>query len=306
MGDINGLKLINDTFGRLEGDEFIKKTAGILKHSLHDKGALCRYGGDEFAIILQKTKKEDALKIINKMLRDCKKNSTAIVPLNLSFGFSVKTSSDQNINEIVKEAENTMYEYKLSEGKSMRSALILSLKKALEERDYETKEHSERLIRLSELLGKKINLDIIELNKLKSLAMLHDIGKISIPDNIVLKPGKLTSEEWKLMKKHSEIVHRIAESSPDLVQIAPGILYHHERWDGSGYPGGLKGGRIPIISRILSITDAYDAMISDRPYKKSISKDKALKELKKCAGNQFDPYLVEKFFEIIKGKNSSK
>ncbi len=302
MGDINGLKLINDTFGRLEGDEFIIKISGILKHCLHDKGVLCRYGGDEFAIILQKTSNEDASRIINKMLKDCKKNSTDAMPLNVTFGFAVKTNSDQNINDILKEAENTMYESKLSEDKSMRSSLILSLKKALEERDYETEEHAERLIRLSELLGKKINLDIIELNKLKLLAMLHDIGKISIPDNIILKPGKLTSEEWEVMKKHSEIGHRIAGSSPDLAQIAPGILYHHERWDGSGYPSGLKGGRIPIISRILSIVDAYDAMISDRPYKKGVSKEKALKELERCAGKQFDPYLVEKFFEIIRGK----
>lgn len=306
LGDINGLKIINDTFGRAKGDELIKKTARILKHSLHDKGALCRYGGDEFAIILQKTEKADALKIISKMLRDCKKSSTTIMPLNVTFGFSLKKSSDQNINDVVKEAENTMFEYKLSEGKSMRSTLILSLKKVLEERDYETKEHAERLIRLSVLLGKKINLDIIELNKLKLLAMLHDIGKISIPDNIVLKPGKLTPEEWEVMKKHSEIGYRIVESSPDLAQIAPGILYHHERWDGSGYPGGLKGGKIPIISRILAITDAYDAMISDRPYNKSISKEEALKELERCAGTQFDPYLIEKFFEIIKGKNSAK
>src|SRR4030066_333655 len=302
MGDINGLKLINDTFGRLEGDEFIIKIAGLLKHSLHDKGVLCRYGGDEFAIILQKAAKEDASRIINRMLKDCEKNSTDAMPLNVTFGFAVKMSCDQNINDILKEAENTMYESKLSEDKSMRSSLILSLKKALEERDYETEEHAERLIRLSELLGKKINLDIIELNKLKLLAMLHDIGKISIPDNIVLKPGKLTPEEWEVMKKHSEIGHRIAESSPDLAQIAPGILYHHERWDGSGYPSGLKGGRIPIISRILSIVDAYDAMISDRPYRKGMSEEKALKELERCAGTQFDPYLVEKFFEIIKGK----
>lgn len=303
VGDINGLKLINDTFGRLEGDEFIIKTAGILKRSLRDKGALCRYGGDEFAIILQKTSGENASRIINKILKDCKKNSTDGMPLNVTFGFAVKTSSDQNINDIVKEAENTMYESKLSQDKSMRSSLILSLKKALEERDYETEEHANRLIKLSELLGKKINLDIIELNKLKLLAMLHDIGKISIPDNIILKPGKLTPEEWDVMKKHSEIGHRIAESSPDLAQIAPGILYHHEKWDGSGYPSGLKGGRIPIISRILSIVDAYDAMISDRPYKKGMPEEKALKELERGAGTQFDPYLVEKFFEIIRSKN---
>jgi len=110
----------------------------------------------------------------------------------------------------------------------------------------------------------------------------------------------------EVMKKHSEIGHRIAGSSPDLAQIAPGILYHHERWDGSGYPSGLKGVRIPIISMTLSIADAYDAMISNRPYKKGISKEKALKELGRCSGTQFDPYLVDKFFEIVKGKSSAK
>lgn len=300
IGDINGLKIINDTFGRSKGDELIKKIVRILQQSLKDKGVLCRYGGDAFAIILSKTEKEDALKIMNIMVKSFKKNSTGILPMNMSFGLSVKTNSSQNINDVVKEAENIMDEYKLSEDKSMRSSLILSLKKALEERDYETEEHAERLTKLSVLLGKKIKLDDSELNKIKLLAMLHDIGKISIPDNIVLKQGKLTPDQWEIMKKHSEIGHRIAQSSPDLTQIAPGILYHHESWNGSGYPDGLKGEEIPIISRILSIVDTYDAMISSRPYREGIPKEKALKEIKRCSGTQFDPYLVEKFVEIIK------
>ncbi len=306
IGDINGLKLINDAFGSKKGDELIKKIAKILQYSLPDKGVLCRYGGDEFTIILPETNREDSIKIINRTIRNCKKSSTNIMPLNISFGLSIKENDDISISAAVKEAEDTMYEYKLSEGRSMRSSVVLSLKKALEERDYETEEHANRLVQFSLLLGKKIKLGESELNKLRLLAFLHDIGKISIPDNIVLKPGKLTTEEWKIMKKHSEIGYRIAESSPDLAQIAPGILYHHEKWDGSGYPKGLKGGKIPIISRILSITDSYDAMISKRPYKKALPEQEALKEIKRCAGTQFDPYLVNKFLEVMKEKHPVK
>ncbi len=302
IGDINGLKLINDAFGNKKGDELIKKIAKILQRSLPDKGILCRYGGDEFAIILPETNKDDALKIINRISKNCRKSSTNIMPLSISMGLSTKENEGKNIITLVKEAEDAMQEYKLSEDRSMRSSVVLSLKKALEERDYETEEHANRLAELSLLLGKKIKLEESELNKLRLLAFLHDIGKISIPDNIVLKPGKLTPREWEIMKKHSEIGYRIAESSPDLMQIASGILYHHERWDGMGYPKGLKGGNIPIISRILSIVDSYDAMISERPYKRGMSPEKALQEIKRCAGTQFDPYLADKFLEVMKQK----
>ncbi len=306
IGDINGLKIINDAFGSKKGDELIKKVAEILQLDLPANSSLCRYGGDEFAIILPEKNKEDSTKIIKRMIENCKKNSTNIMPINISFGLSTKENDDKTIAAVVKEAEDTMYEYKLSEGRSMRSSIVLSLKKALEERDYETEEHANRLAELSLLLGKKIELEENELNKLRLLAFLHDIGKISIPDNIVLKPDKLTPKEWRIMKKHSEIGYRIAESSPDLKQIAPGILYHHERWDGSGYPKGLKGRKIPIISRILSITDSYDAMTSKRPYKKAMPKEEALKEIKRCAGTQFDPYLVDKFLEVMNEKHSGK
>lgn len=303
IGDINGLKLINDAFGSKMGDELIKKITETLQRSLPEKGILCRYGGDEFSIILPETNKKDSIKLTNRMIKNCEKSSTNIMPLNISFGFSIKKNDDISISAAVKEAEDTMNEYKLSEGRSMRSSVILSLKKALEERDYETEEHANRLVEFSLRLGKKVKLEESELNKLRLLALLHDIGKISIPDNIVLKPGKLTAGEWKIMKKHSEIGYRIAGSSPDLAQIASGILYHHEKWDGSGYPKGLKGGKIPIISRILSITDSYDAMISERPYKKAIPQEEALKEIKRCAGTQFDPYLVNKFLEVLKEKH---
>jgi len=306
IGDINGLKLINDAYGHNKGDEILIKTAEILKNILRYEDILTRWGGDEFAIILPKTKRKDAISIIDRIKESFFEHSTDTMPLNISMGFSVKKTIGKKINEVVKEAENTMNEYKLSENESARSSIILSLKKALEERDYETEEHSKRMEDLSLLLGKKVNLKGNELNELRLLAVLHDIGKISIPDNIIFKPGKLTSKEWEIIKKHPEIGYRVARSSPDLIQIAKGILYHHERWDGKGYPEGLKGNKIPLISRIVAIADAYDAMTNDRPYRKAMSKKKALGEIERESGAQFDPSLAKIFTKILTGKSLVK
>jgi len=241
IGDVNGLKLINEAYGYDKGDEVLKKVATILKDNLRHEDILCRWGGDEFAIILPNTKKEDSIKIINRVKESCIKNSTESMPLSMSMGFAVKTSSKKKITEIAKEAEDMMNKHKLLESESARSSIILSLQKALEERDYETEEHAMRMADLSTLLGEKLKLDYNELNELKLIAMLHDIGKISVSDNVILKPGKLTLEEWEDIKKHPEAGYRLAISCRDLVQIAEGILYHHERWDGKGYPKGLKG-----------------------------------------------------------------
>ncbi|MDD3628786.1 MAG: diguanylate cyclase [Actinomycetota bacterium] len=299
IGDINGLKLINDAYGYNKGDEVLKKVALIFKNNIRHEDILCRWGGDEFAILLPNTKKEYSIKIIKRIKENCIKNSTESLPLNVSMGFAVKTSSEKKINEIVKEAEDMMNEHKLLENESARSSIILSLQKALEERDYETEEHAMRMANLSILLGERINLSYNELNELRLLAILHDIGKISISDNIILKPGKLTLEEWEVIKKHPECGYRLAISCRDLTQIARGILYHHERWDGKGYPEGLKGKKIPVISRIVSIADAFDAMTNDRPYRKAMTRDEAISEIKKEAGAQFDPELAKLFTEIL-------
>lgn len=306
IGDINGLKLINDAYGHNKGDEVLIKTAEILKSNLRYEDILTRWGGDEFAIILPKTKRKDVISIIDRTKESFFEHSTDTMPLNISMGFSVKKTIGKKINEVVKEAENTMNEYKLSENESARSSIIMSLKKALEERDYETEEHSKRMEDLSLLLGKKVNLKGNELNELRLLAVLHDIGKISIPDSIIFKPGKLTSKEWEIIKKHPEIGYRVARSSPDLIQIAKGILYHHERWDGKGYPEGLKGNKIPLISRIVAIVDAYDAMTNDRPYRKAMSKKKALGEIERESGAQFDPSLAKIFTKILTGESLVK
>jgi HD-GYP domain-containing protein (c-di-GMP phosphodiesterase class II) len=144
-----------------------------------------------------------------------------------------------------------------------------------------------------------LNLSNSDQNRLTVLATLHDIGKINIDEKILMKNGSLNDEEWTAVKKHSEYGYKIAKSSEEFAEVADDILSHHEKWDGSGYPNGLKGEDIPYLARIISIIDAYDVMTNDRPYSKAISNKEALKEIKRCAGSQFDPNLAEVFIQMM-------
>src|SRR3989304_8907803 len=299
IGDINGVKLINEAFGYEKGDELINKISKILKNCFRAGDIIARWGCGEFIIVLPNTVEKDTLKIIERIKKSCKKNSTKTMPLSISIGVFTKRNSSQNIGDIIKKAEDMMCRNKLIERQSARSSIISSLEKTLEERDYETKEHIKRMKTYAKQMGKKLKLPDGQLDELNLLAALHDIGKIAIADSIILKPGKLNDEEWKHIKKHPDIGYRISQSSLQLVPISKAILTHHEYWDGSGYPNGLRKNEIPFISRIISIVDAYDAMTSDRPYRKAMSKGDAIKELKRCSGTQFDPDLVKFFIDKV-------
>ena len=299
IGDINGLKLINDAFGHTYGDKILTKIADILKECFRDEDIVARWGGDEFSAILPRTSFDEAMNIIDRVYKKCRENSTDILPLSISLGAATKESASKSIKEVIKEAEDNMYRHKLVENQSARSSMITSLKKALEERDYETEAHTRRMKKFAIMLGKALKLPDSKLDDLSLLASLHDIGKIAIPDNIVLKPGKLSEEEWVTMRKHSEIGYRIAQSTAELAPIAEAILHHHERWDGKGYPYGILKDKIPLISRIISIVDTYDAITSERPYKKALSKEFSLEEIKRCSGSQFDPNLVDIFINQV-------
>ena len=299
IGDVNGLKIINDAFGHEKGDELLIKIAKILKESFRTEDVVARWGGDEFTIILPKIDHKDTLKIISRINKKLKKESTRMMPLSVAFGLSTKVESSQKIDELIKTAEDKMYRHKLIEHQSAHSAIISSLEKALEERDYETEAHVKRMKDLAIKLGQELKLPEETLDELSLLAALHDIGKISITDSIILKPTRLAQEEWQIIKKHPEVGYRIAESSSELATIANGILYHHEWWNGKGYPKGLAGEKIPLISRIISIVDAYDAMTNDRPYRKALNTEEAISEIKRCAGSQFDPNLSVKFVKMI-------
>lgn len=299
VGDINGLRFVNNILGYSEGDRLIKSVAQCINETCPDDCIAARWSGDEFIIIIFNTAEEEIdgfFKIINqKFLAQCSK---AIKP-SISFGYEMKKRADQNILDVLKAAEGSMYKYKYLDSSSFRSSIIGSIKKSLFEKSHETEEHEERLKLFSVLIGKSLNLSENELHELELSAMLHDIGKIAIKDNVLNKQGKLNDEEWNEMKKHPEIGYRIALSMPELNQVANFILCHHERFDGKGYPNGIKGNEIPLMARIVSIADAYDAMTSDRPYRRAMTKKAALDEILKNSGTQFDPEIVDKFALII-------
>ena len=300
MADCNGLKIVNDAFGHDEGDRLLVHTARVLQRACCQEDIVARIGGDEFAIILPKVDQEAAYVVFQRIKEYCAEEKSLVVVPSLAMGIATKTSPDEDINRILKKAEDRMYSAKLSENKSTRSSVVLSLRKTLEERTHETEEHASRLRVLSTELGKRMGLNDSFLTELSLLAHLHDIGKIATPDSILNKPGKLTEEEWAIMKKHSEAGYRIAASSPELAFIADYILSHHERWDGTGYPEQLKHYQIPLQSRIIAVVDAYDAMTNPRVYKKLMTKEEALAELERCAGTQFDPAIVKTFVEMMR------
>ncbi len=167
----------------------------------------------------------------------------------------------------------------------------------MEEKTGETRHHCERMAEKSRIIGEELGLRSFEIENLKLLSLLHDIGKTAIPESILLKCGNLNENEMAVMKKHSEIGFRIANTMPELLPIAEGILSHHERWDGDGYPQGLKGYDIPLLARIVSVLDTFDAMTHDRPYRKALSEEKAIEEIRRCAGTQFDPKITKIFID---------
>lgn len=302
--DVNNLKVINDTLGHQAGDKLLIAAVGILKQACREEEIVCRWGGDEFAILLPKTRKEHAERLCNRIRKACLRTRGEELPISFAMGFATKDDNDQPIEQIIREAEDMMYRDKLQNGDDTRFSIIAFFQRALAEKSPETLEHGRRLQDLAARIGDKLGLTTREKDELDILAALHDIGQIAIPSDILVKPGYLTEEEWELMKKHPEIGDRIVRPVPSLTAIAEGILSHHEYWDGTGYPRGLKGEQIPVLARILSIVDAYDVMTNGRPYKKAISHDEAIAELRRCAGTQFDPRLVQLFIETFNDRKN--
>jgi len=306
MLDVNGLKVINDTFGHSEGDRLLQHSSQILTSVSRQGDILARIGGDEFAILLPSTTSEQAHEFCERFKKTCQQDKIKPIYLrpNISLGHTTQEGEYKDTNSLLKEADRNMYQDKLFNGKSREKHFLEAFRIVLAERDPHTSDHAQRLQELAFSLGKRVGLTEYQLGNLKLLALLHDIGKIGIPDSILFKTYILTPSEWKKMREHSRIGYRMAKNIPDFAPIAQEILHHHEHWDGNGYPNGLKGEKIPLLSRIISIIDAYDVMQSRCPYKGAISKAEALKEVKRCAGTQFDPQLVEIFLKIVKNKAS--
>ncbi len=302
MGDMNGLKLINDSLGHEKGDKLLKLIAQILRQACRKEDIIARWGGDEFVLLMPKTGSDAANRICDRIKNECNRKAIDNINPSISLGWAVKEKIEEEIRDVLIEAENHMYKRKLTESSSARNSLLRSLEDTLHERSHETREHSKRLRILSLKLGQKLGLSGNELSDIEILTKLHDIGKVGVPDNVLLKEDSLSEKEWETVKEHSEIGYRLMSASNDLRHLAEPILSLHERWDGTGYPNGLKGESIPYISRIVAVVDSYDVMVNGRPYKQCVSRKEALEEIKRCAGTQFDPEIAEVFINMMSKK----
>lgn len=306
MGDLDGFKLINDVFGHHIGDEALQQVARTIETSCREHDIVARWGGDEFVILLPKASESMAENICDRISAACSSIKIRDTKLSISLGSATKNHAGEPWHEILKTAEDNMYGSKLLGERSFRSTILASVKTTLFAKSFETQEHGERLGHFCRQIGKTLGLSVPQLDELEVLAMLHDIGKVAIDDHILQKPGQLNEEEWDVIKKHPETGYRIAQAIPDLVNIADYILAHHERWDGKGYPRGLAGEDIPLLSRILSVVDAFDAMTQDRSYRKALSIDAARQELIDNAGTQFDPEIVAIFLDCLNDHNPAQ
>ncbi|XFA98577.1 diguanylate cyclase [Candidatus Izemoplasma sp. B36] len=300
MTDLNGLKVINEIYGLSSGDNLLKRHSEVMKQVMPKNSFHARIGGDEFCSIIYDCKYEDAKHYSKALMERLEAYKVGDFQCSISIGVSGTNYEELNIYQSLTLAEDRMNKEKLLVEKSSSNSIILSLKTTLFERSDETQQHADRMALLCKQMAEKLNLSPSETSDIQLLAILHDIGKIGVSDEILLKPGKLNAHEYNQIKLHSKIGYRIASSINQLVSIAYDILCHHERWDGNGYPNKIKETEIPLNSRIVSIVDAYDAMTNDRVYRKAMSIEEALEEIARNRGTQFDPNLSDIFINLIK------
>ena len=298
--DINHLKRINQELGKEKGDQAIKSLAEAIRDITPEGTSYARIGDANLLFVCGKTDIFKMRELIGAIKDRLSRVSGFHEPLSIQGAISIATTADPLITKHAKDAVKSMKAKKLMDGTSAHSSLLDSLAQTLQESDSCTREHVKRTQILGEKLGIRLGLNDVDLSNLALLCLLHDIGKLGIPLEILNKPGKLTEEEWVMMRSHAEKGYRIAKASKELSDIADLILHHHECWNGKGYPDGLAQEAIPLLSRIIAVVDTYDAMTNDRPYRRALTQTQACRELMRCAGTQFDPYLVSEFIEMLK------
>ena len=330
MLDVDLFKAYNDIHGHLAGDEILRRIALSIRTSVRSLDTAFRYGGEEFAIILPEAQLSDAYKVAERIRKAiASKTSSRATPITASLGIANWPVDGVTKAEIISHADAALYRAKhmgrnrtcLSsevvktetlpagvehEAQPRALSIIYALAATVDAKDHYTYGHSKKVsdyaVALAEALG--LSKDVID--TIRAAGLLHDVGKIAVPDSTLNKKGALNDEEWELIRAHPKLGIEILRHIIDLVNCIPVILHHHERYDGSGYPTSLKGDNIPLESRILAIADAFDAITSPRPYRKQLSIQEALNELKRCAGTQFDPKLVDVFCELIESTPSKR
>ncbi len=325
LADVDDFKLYNDTYGHLAGDKALKIISGVLSKACRPTDIVGRYGGDEFMLILPETDERGALKVAERLLERVAQTQfrpepgAEDIPLHLAIGIAVHPEDGSSKDELIAHADAAMYESKARpalDGKITVSheegtdadllryptsafGVLHGLVRTVDRKDHYTKRHSEREAEYAVLMGAALNLSNQSQRALRIAGLLHDLGKIGIPDHLLRKPGPLTDSEREVMRQHVLLTERIVGGVPQIADVLAAASNHHERYDGGGYPRGLKGEQIPLLGRILAVADAFSAMTMDRPYRKAMSWSAAIEELRRNAGTQFDPELVEVFINDV-------
>ncbi|MGD0855576.1 MAG: diguanylate cyclase [Dehalococcoidia bacterium] len=319
--DLDNFKKYNDTFGHLAGDRLLVHAAELIQSAIRSSDLAFRYGGDEFAVILPNSSTMDAFNVAERMReRVAFEMASRQIDVTVSVGVASWPGDGATLDELCYAADMALY-YAKRTGQNRTSiasrtlfslnepsvsinveaevlSTIYALAATLEARDKYTYGHSRRVSRYAVATAEALNLAPEQVAVISAAALLHDIGKVGIPDHVLNKEGKLLDEEWELLKQHPRLSATIVGHVPSLAACLAAVRHHHERWDGNGYPSGLKGEAIPMEARILTVTDAFEAMISERPYRKALTFKQAIAELDKCSGTQFDPRVVQAFIPI--------
>lgn len=329
MLDIDHFKSFNDTYGHQTGDEVLKGIAKIISSNIRDVDFSARYGGEEFMVILPETGCEDAAAIAERIRLKVAKNPFTIeggegVRLTISAGIGCYPEDAKSKKELIKKVDKALY-FAKNHGRNrvctfqetVRDTIkeipaeldnilkdpalkdIETIAMGIDAKSHYTKGHSIEVAAYAVMLGKQIRLRETQIESLRIASILHDIGNVGIPDYILNKPGPLTPEEKSIIQGHPGLAEMVLKKYPHIEEILPAILYHHERFDGKGYPLGLRAEEITLPARILSVVEAYQAMISSRPYRRRMSKEEAIEEIKKESGTQFDPMVVNAFVKLL-------
>ena len=299
LGDVNSLKLTNDIFGHAFGDMLLEKVSEVLRGAFGPQDVIARWGGDEFVILMPGASSKQAERAIAIVTESFSKEQIRAIRGSISMGYATKAKAEEPINRVLATAEENMYAVKSLSRDDVRSRAIEAITDSLYQSSSREQEHSERVSELSVLLGRALGLSEVKLKKLKEVARLHDIGKFVLDPTILNKNHLLTLEEWNEVKRHPIIGYRILNAFDDTVDLAESVLAHHEQWDGSGYPKGLKGEEIPLLARIIAVVESFERMTHDSDNTKARTREDALRELRENAGRQFDPMLAELFARML-------